>query len=91
MKQDVCKPLYKICRYKEDEQLRPYSVMTDIDQSKFPEISTHKIFKEQFRNIWKGYENDQFKYVEIEEHVEGIKPEILPNEWLIFSPWKDNF
>eukprot|EP00933_Yihiella_yeosuensis_P073115 TRINITY_DN81695_c0_g1_i1.p3 TRINITY_DN81695_c0_g1~~TRINITY_DN81695_c0_g1_i1.p3 ORF type:complete len:108 (-),score=20.72 TRINITY_DN81695_c0_g1_i1:612-935(-) len=88
VKQDVRKPLNEIGHHEEYQQLQPPVHRRNIDQGEFAQIPSQEILEGHFSDVGKGDEDDQFEDVEVEEHVEGIQPEILAENRLVLSPRK---
>ena len=92
VQQAVHIPLDKIPDHKQQQQLPPYGQMTYLDSHQIghPEQG-QKIVEGYHGYIGNGVVGYQRKQKEIEEHIESIEPEVMPDRSLIFAPGKQDF
>jgi len=79
VKKDVGNPLYEVRGDKKDQQLAPKWKAAQVDERQLTQAASSEIHEHHLHHIREGNEDDQFKNVEVEEHVEGVEPEVLAN------------
>ena len=84
-------PLNEVRCDEEDQQLCPAGHGAQVQQMHLLDGGAEQVVHSHVHHLAEGDEDDQVEDVEVEEHVEGIQPEILADRLLVLTPWKGQF
>ena len=86
VQQHVGEPLDEVGGQEEDEQLRPAGHGAQVQQLQLVQAGAEEVVHRHVGHLAEGEEDDQVEDVEVEEHVEGVQPEVLPDGLLFLAP-----